>query len=147
MPVAAVHDSQVPNRGGASGENVATSSAGALRPVFLDLENGLKLDQQPQVSQQQQQQQQIPTLINPASLFTINNQNVNPLLGQLIPLSLTHGSGATFGYIPALILNNGQVVQQQSPQGSQTSANVPLDQQQQTASPNNQQVIAHVSKK
>lgn len=153
MPLAAVHDTQVPNRrGGASTtSNEGQQTNPAIRPVFLDLENGLKEQMNKPVSQSQQVSQ-VPThLINAASL--LQNQNVqNPFFGHLIPLGMGQGNGgATFGYIPAIFLNNGNNGAVSS-EGSQQMNNMQLQQQQASSAPTsvptlNQPVIVHASKK
>ncbi|CAL8102759.1 unnamed protein product [Orchesella dallaii] len=164
IPLAARHDSQVPNRGGNNNIQTQQYSTAALRPVFLDLENGIQ--QQQQVQQQNQPSQNsnlIPLQI--ASLGGNNlNFNNNQLLGQIVQLG---SGGAGINYIPAYIVSVGDggvgLTQQNSAsyQGSQNNiptivlSNVSQQQQQQqnlpVATTNNQQqqqepVIAYSKK-
>ncbi|ODM98258.1 Cuticle protein 6 [Orchesella cincta] len=107
IPLAARHDTQIPNRG-ANNQAAQQYSNAALRPVFLDLENSVQEQQQQQ--QQQQQNQQPSQISNTVPLqfagFGGNslNFNNNHLLGQIVPLG---SGGAGISYIPALILNVG----------------------------------------
>lgn len=132
LPLAAVHDTQVPNRG--DGQNTNTPSYN--KPVFLDLLNNNVQVQEPspvpqnvnndQMQMQMQMAQQSPSLSN-------NQLNLNhPLIGQLVPIQFaplgSHNGGLSFGYIPGLVLNNGGIVSptmQQQNVGSQVS-NVPV---------------------
>lgn len=91
LPLGAVHDSQVPNRG--DQQQVALT-----QPLYLDPANSV----------QDQQQQQNPATYNPASLLNS--------LGQLYPISLLPSGGQTIGYIPAVVLNNNQPSMNTQPQ-------------------------------